>query len=224
MFGLRSASLRERSWWMEAFIPSPAALGLACVIAALRERVAAWGAIGVLDRALMFLLHRRLGEIGRRIEGMLARLHRQRLVRAGEIVAVARAAVVVRAGPKPGRVWPGRFGWLTLAGGYQAAGLGSQLRALLGSEEMVALLRAAPQARRVLRPLCRALMIETDLLRPGEVASVPQGLQSDAGRVRKVRVRRARVHKELVPIDFGRIGLPRGVLSWARREGFGKIR
>jgi len=34
----------------------------------------------------------------------------------------------------------------------------------------------------------------------------------------KVRVRRARV-----PVDWGRIPWPRGVLSAARRQGFGKV-
>ena len=77
---------------------------------------------------------------------------------------------------------------------------------------MVELLVAAPQAARILRPLCRMLAVEEALLRPGVVVVEPVVVV-----VRK-RVRRARI-----PIDWGRIPLPRGVLSWARREGFGKV-
>ncbi len=69
---------------------------------------------------------------------------------------------------------------------------------------MVALLTAAPQAVRVLRPLCRMLAIETQVLRPGVEV------------VRRVAVKRVR--KPDVPVDWGRIPLPRGVLSAVRRE------
>jgi len=79
---------------------------------------------------------------------------------------------------------------------------------------MVALLKAAPQAMRVLRPLCRALAIETDLLRPGQAPTAPK----------PARIRAARVRKPRVPFDWGRIPLPRGLLSAARREGYGKLR
>jgi len=68
------------------------------------------------------------------------------------------------------------------------------------------LMEAAPQAKRMLRPLCRALAIEL----PWTVASprVPQP--------RKPRKPRPK------PESF-KIPLPRGVLTWARREGFGKL-
>ncbi len=192
------------------------------MIAALRERVAAWGACGVLTRALMFLLYRRLGEISLRMERMAARFQAGRLWRrvvpaapkgvrpAG--AAVASGALVARTGLGR-RVWPGRFGWLVLAGSYQAAGLGSQLRAVLTSPDMVALLTAAPQAVAVLRPLCRALAIETSVLQPGRPVAPPAPAKPRAMRVRKKRP----------PLDLGRIPLPRGVLSAARREGYGKM-
>jgi hypothetical protein len=73
----------------------------------------------------------------------------------------------------------------------------------------VALLTAAPQAARVLRPLCRMLAVETSLLRPGEAPAV-----------RPVATKKAR--KPRVKVDWGRIPLPRGVLSAARRQGFAK--
>ena len=109
--------------------------------------------------------------------------------------------------------WPGRFGWLVRAAAYRAAVYGEQLRAILEQPEMVALLIAAPQARRILRPVCRMLAVEAALLRPrpaGVVVEVPAGAVVD---VVKKRVRKARV-----PVDCGRIPLPRGVLTWARRE------
>jgi len=59
--------------------------------------------------------------------------------------------------------------------------------------------------------VCRMLAIETSLLRPGVVEPEPV-----------VRVRKPRVRKPRVPIGWGRIPLPRGVLSAARRQGFGR--
>ena len=108
------------------------------------------------------------------------------------------------------RVWPGRFGWLVRAASWQAAGYGSQLRTVLVQPEMVELLRACPQAGRILRPVCRALGIETAVLRP-----LAEGEVAPAVVVRQVK---ARVRKPRVEVDFGRIPLPRGVLSWVRRE------
>ncbi len=111
------------------------------------------------------------------------------------------------------RVWPGRFGWLVRACGFQAAGYAEQLRFVLAQPEMVALLAASPQAGRVLLPLCRALAVETDVLRPGVVRPVPVPRPPRAPRVRKLRPK----------LDLGRIPLPRGVLSAARREGYGRL-
>ncbi len=220
---------------MERLSPSSDTFSLSCVISALRERVGAWGARGVLGRALMFLLYRRLGEIGQRIERMMARFRAGH--RLGRAPREAAAKAVSCDGPavtqpgadelsgvtgicgtamRPGRVarvWPGRFGWLVWAAGYEAAGLGSQLRAVLGTPDMIALLQASPQAARILRPLCRALAIETDMLRPGAV-KVPRPPKPP---------RPARVRKPRPKIDFGRIPLPRGMLSAARRQGFGKL-
>ena len=82
---------------------------------------------------------------------------------------------------------------------------------------MVELLLAAPQAARILRPVCRMLAVDPSVLRPGVVT--PEVVASVAVAVVKKRVRKPRV-----PIDWGRIPLPRGVLSAARRQGFGKYR
>jgi len=78
---------------------------------------------------------------------------------------------------------------------------------------MVELLKASPQAVRLLQPVCRMLAIETALLRPGVLVPPPV-----------VRVRKPRLRKKREPIDWGRIPLPRGVLTAARRQGFGRDR
>ncbi len=100
------------------------------------------------------------------------------------------------------RVWPGRFAWMVQVVGWEAAGFGSQLRAVLETPEVVALLAACPQAVRVLTPVCRMLAIETQVLRPGVVRAVAP--------VRASRVR--------VKPDLGRVPIPRGAMAWVRRE------
>jgi hypothetical protein len=128
------------------------------------------------------------------------------------VVANARLRAV------PARIWPGRFGWLVRLVSYQAAGYGCQLQVILGQPEMVDLLLAAPQAARILRPVCRMLAVETSLLRPRLVGAVAEVVPVESVPVVKKRVRRPRV-----AVDWGRIPLPRGVLSAARRQGFGKV-
>jgi len=104
----------------------------------------------------------------------------------------------------------GRFGWLVQAGKHQAAAFGLQLQTVLTTPEMSKLLAASPQARRILRPLCRALAVEL----PG--ISEPPRTRADGARPKRPRKPRPK------PEPF-KIPLPRGVLSWARREGFGKL-
>jgi hypothetical protein len=181
----------------------------------LRVAVAGWGGRRLLDEALVHLVHRRLGEILRRIEGMVARFQ------AGQLRPVG-----VRAAGEPGlgisggarraagvRLWPGRSGWLVRAAAWEAAGFGSQLRAVLETPEMVAFLTACPQAVRVLRPVCRMLAIETQVLRPGVALG--------AAPVRVVRVR-AGTRVPVEKLDLGRVPIPRGVMAWVRRERFAK--
>ncbi|MDR3525326.1 MAG: hypothetical protein P4L66_14645, partial [Acetobacteraceae bacterium] len=79
----------------------------------------------------------------------------------------------------------------------------------LGQPEMVELLNATPQAARILQPVCRMLAIETSLLRPGAIPPEP------VARERKPRLRKPRPK-----IDWGRIPLPRGVLTAVRRRRF----
>jgi hypothetical protein len=163
----------------------------------------------LVEHVLGLLLWSRVSGVILRMERLAARFVAGRLVRGvahgGVRGTVARGAV---------RAWPCGFAWLIKKAGWRAAGFGSQLRAVLETPEMVALLTASPQAGRVLRPICRMLGVEASVLRPGVVVVAKV-------RVASVRVRKARVR---VVVDFGRIPLPRGVLSAARRAGYGKIR
>jgi hypothetical protein len=108
------------------------------------------------------------------------------------------------------RVWPVRFGWLVRAAAWEAAGFGCQLRAVLETPEMVALLLAAQQAARVLTPLCRMLAIETSVLRP-KVAGVEVAVVDVV-----VAVKPKRVPKDKP--DLGRVPIPPGAMAWVRRE------
>ena len=189
-------------------LPSPY-LSLSAVLRALRGEVGGWTVRRLLSEVLALLLYRRIGEVCGKIERLAARFQARRL---WQHVPQTRAGV--RKAAKTGaRIWPGRFAWLVRVAGYQAAGYGCQLRHILEQPEMVALLQATPQAARILRPVCRMLAIETALLQPGVVVPEPV-----------VRVVKPRVRKPRVPIDWGRIPLPRGVLSAARRQGFGRDR
>ena len=194
---------------MNSSAPSSPYLSLSAVLRALRGEVGGWTVRRLLSEVLAPLLYRRIGEVCGKIERLAARFQAGRL---WQHVPQTRAGV--RKAAKTGaRIWPGRFAWLVRVAGYQAAGYGCQLRHVLEQPEMVELLKAVPQAARILRPVCRMLAIETDVLRPGVVKPEPV-----------VRVIKPRIRKPRKPIDFGRIPLPRGVLSAARRAGFGRDR
>jgi hypothetical protein len=165
--------------------------------------MAALGGFG-LQAAQAVLLYRRIGRIAGRIERMMVRYRAGRLRRAME--RKARLGGAIR---KANCTLPRRFGWLVMAGGHRAAGFGAQIDALLRTPEMAELLAAAPQAARILRPLCRALAVEM----PG-VSAAPR--KSRGGERPAIRRR-----TKPAPEPF-RIPLPRGVLTAARRAGYGK--
>jgi len=183
-------------------------VNLSVVLLAVRKEVGGWGLRGLLSQVLVLLVYRRLGGVVREMEGLAARFAAGTLFRVVGRVSVA-ARVVAGGARRVGeaRVWPGRFGWLVRAASWQAAGYGSQLEAVLREPEMVALLMAAPRAARILRPVCRMLAVDASLLRPGVVVVVAP--------VREVK---PRVRKPRPKVDWGRIPLPRGVLTWVRKE------
>ena len=190
---------------------------LSVVLGTLRVAVGAWGGRGWLSTALTLVLWRLVGRTCGDMERLIVRIQAGKLWRRGPRRTAEVLVVAVDCGVRGGaaRVWPGRFGWLVRAASWQAAGYGSQLRHILVQPEMVELLKAAPQAARILRPVCRMLAIEASVLRPGVVAVVAP-LKVAAAVTKRVR-------KPRVPVDWGRIPLPRGVLAAARRQGFGKV-
>ena len=124
-----------------------------------------------------------LGRVGRRFARLPLRPLAARPVRSvAEYVPVDRVRVT-----RP-RLPAGKA-WLVRALGYEAAGYGSQLEALLGEAEMQRLLAEVPAVGRLLRPLCRMLGVGAALVTPqvtqadGEAASVRA--------VRKPRPKRA---------------------------------
>ncbi len=158
-----------------------------------------------LEPVLGLATYRRITVIFDRIERMLVRFRAGKLRR-----RTPRASTAARVGRStPAEAVPRRFGWLVQAAGSEAACYGSQLQVALNSAEMIGLLAASPQARRVLRPLCRALAVE--------LPWVVDKARAETG-ARKPRRRKPRVKPE----PF-RIPLPRGVLAAARRQGFGKM-
>jgi len=207
-------------------------LSLSDVIRGLRGSVGGWAVRGWLSAVLGLLLYRRLGEIGGRMDRMLARFRAGGLWRLGPRAGVRAVADGVRPAATE-RIWPGdptvklprdptaklprRFGWLVRAASWHAAAYTGQLRLVLGQPEMVALLAASPQAVRILRPLCQMLAVETSLLRPR-----PEGVVLDVSDVEAAPVVAKRKRVKPAPVDWGRIPLPRGVISAARRQGFMK--
>jgi hypothetical protein len=172
---------------------------LRVILHGLRAALGGWG----LEAKLGILLHRRVGEVAGRIERMLVRFRAGKLWRMPARTTQARRADAIR---RANCTLPRRFGWLVKLGGYRAAGYRAQLEMVLQSPDITALLAAAPQAARVLRPLCRALALEWPTPEPK-----PE-------KIRTIRPRKPRPKPE----PF-RIPLPRGVISAARRAGFGKV-
>jgi hypothetical protein len=115
---------------------------------------AAIAVVSARERHLTVLLVAVWGRIGR----MRVRLERLiRLWRAGMLPKQrASQAGAVRVGVRAPSVLPAAPAWL-VAAVQQAAGFGAQLEQMLTQDECVEFLAAVPQARRILRPLCRML-------------------------------------------------------------------
>ena len=189
--------------------------GIGYVVATLREVLGRGHQAGRISTAVMFLVARRMETMRRRILRMLEQMQ------AGTLVVRRAPAVRVREVRPPVEgevarrvsapvVWPRGAMWLVRSEGYPAAGMGLQFAHLLGHPEMQALLLAAPQAARLLRPMCRMLGVATSLLDP---RLPPPSFVPPVERSARTRVR---LKRPLV--DWGNIPLPRGVLAKARRE------
>ena len=186
---------------------SPAPLPFDRIIADLRMILrGVLAAVGMwrLEPVMALVAYRRMSGSFGRIERMLVRFRAGRLWRMSQ----REFAPGRRARGAFGLVLPRRFGWLVLGGGHQAASCGSQLQTVLNMPEMAELLASSVQAQRILRPVCRALAVELPW-------TVPKAL------VERGQIPRHRRKPRAVLEPF-RIPLPRGVLSAARRQGFGK--
>ncbi len=190
---------------MEQTFPPPPFFGLPVVVRDLLGMMNNAWLHHVLGPAVIRLVYGRLG----RLCGTLERLMAQFKAGTLRTRAPRSAAVLVEryTWPRPPRVWVGGYAWLVVLMKHRAAGYGSQLQHILEQPEMAALLAASPQARRVLRPICRMLAVRHLVITPP----------------RAVRAKSLvpRVRREVVPpVDLPRIPLPRGVLSACRRAGF----
>ena len=180
-------------------LPETISAKLRVILLGLRAMLGVWR----VEPTLAIALYRQIGRTIGQIERLLVRFQ------AGKLWCVTRrdASPARHDSKKPAVILPRRFGWLLQAGRHQAAYFGSQLQAVLSAPEIKELLAASPQARRILRPLCRALAVEV----PG--VSAPPIIQ---------RGERRRIYKPRAKPEPFQIPLPRGALAWARREGFGK--
>ncbi len=129
-------------------LPAAPADRFARLIEVLCRALAARGGRG-LAGPLIILLWSRLRRTAVRFASLAAR------VRAGRLPANAAATRSGKSGPPPPNL-PKSRGWLVRLM-PEAAASASQLQHLLADPEMAALLAAAPQAGRLLRPLCRML-------------------------------------------------------------------
>jgi len=206
---------------------APPALSLPFVIRALRVALGAWTARGFLAVTLALLVHRRLGEICQRFErlaqrfaaGLALRRLRGAPSRGGDAADAATADDARVGGGRAGagRVWPGAFFWLVRAAGWEAAGFAGQVRVILEQPDMIALLRAAPQAGRLLVPVCRMLGLETSLLRPPPEQNREREAEQktcSAAPLAPVSPPRVRRRKP----DLGPVALPRGVMAAVRKS------
>ncbi len=162
------------------FVPSLSfAESFALIMGNLGRVVARRGGAPVWE-PFVALIYGRLSRLAVRFARLAARVQAGVLPRAAGVRADSE-----RIRPVAVRL-PRGFGWL-IRMMPEAAVYGSQLRHLLSEPGMVALLAAAPQAGRLLRPLCRMLGVEeaAELLPPAPArrkAAEPQAPRADAAK------------------------------------------
>lgn len=148
------------SWGMTISPPMTVADRFALTLDGLGRAVAGRFMAGVMSAAMILLVWQRLRRVERRVLRLLARYRAGRLLPAPRRVAVGRREGRL-ARQKAGIVLPRRFGWLLAMVPGEAACFAGQLGAVMDEPEMVALMGAAPQMRRVLQPVCRMLGMKT---------------------------------------------------------------
>jgi hypothetical protein len=133
---------------------TPLAQWLTLIVAALKKAAAARAGRDHAVAPLVTLLWTRLARLTARFDALVARLT------AGHPAAPCRPRTrSARKAPAAGLRLPRSQAWLIRLLPGEAASYGCQLQALLADPQMAALLAAAPEAGRILRPLCRLLAI-----------------------------------------------------------------
>jgi hypothetical protein len=196
--------------WVEQ-TPSPSPLvSLPALVRALLDALNMQRVHAFFGPAVMGMVFGRLGRLCGNLERLLARFRagtlRPGVARVGERVG-ERVASTALTWPRPARIWPAGFGWLAVVMAHRSIGYGSQLQAILEQPEMAALLAASPQARRLLRPICRMLSVRNPVISPPGVA-------------REKSTPRKRVQAPRPKMDWGRIPLPLEILAKARWDDF----
>jgi hypothetical protein len=139
---------------------------------------AAIAVVAARERTLTVLLGAVWGRIGRiatRLERLIA------LWRAGKLPGprAARGPVAGAVGGKPRSALPTTPAWLLVAM-REAAPFAAGLESMLSEAECAAFLEAVPQARRLLRPLCRMLGVGVKPVPAGRARPVWQRPTTDA--------------------------------------------
>ncbi len=157
---------------MSPAAPIPAIIELLC------RSIARHGLARLLAGPLIVLIWGRARGIGAQIEALLARMQQGRL-RRYPARRPPRPAIAARRPPARSGL-PRTSAWL-VALIPETAGSAAQLRVLLSGPEIPALLQAAPQLRRTLRPLCWMLGVRLPLGVDRPAADKPPPLEG-AGR------------------------------------------
>jgi hypothetical protein len=171
------------------------------IVMGLRAVLAAHMVRADQTRPLLLLMWGRLGQLDRRMAILM-----QRFAAGRSVAPRLRPPAQTRAKRQVTRLrLPAKPGWLIIQA-IQVAPYAEQVRRLLEQPEMLALLDAAPQLKRQLRPILRALMPEL----PPSLALPPRPPRPP--RVKPVRTerprkpRRAPCHGACRPKEFWRPG------------------
>ena len=129
---------------------------LCLILTNLRAAIAAKAARDRTLTALLVLVWGRIARMGTRLERLFAQWRAGTLPKARKPRA-GRTERTYTPGVRPS--FPTAPGWLIVRV-REATAFGSQLQHMLSDAEWVAFLAAVPQAGRILRPLCRMLLVD----------------------------------------------------------------
>ncbi len=158
---------------MSTSTPVSATSRFSLVIDALHSVVAAQFRSATMTVAMIVLICGHLRRVERRVLALVAAI-RAGTLRVGHGCGGRRGprGAAAAAGP----TLPRGYAWLVVAVPYKVAALAGQLRVVLQDPEMVALIAASPRLVLLLRPLCRMLALEMNVLTPVTTpAPVPPG-------------------------------------------------